>query len=115
MYNKVSKEQLKRFLKKKLSEDDRWALRALSVVYSNQTSDEAVSGDTHYYNDVGFTKFDCAFLTSLAEQYRENGKLSRKQLQYLKKVIPKYWNQVLNASEEQNKVDTLKEKATVEG
>lgn len=82
------------FIREKLSTDDRWILRGLLVIYSNQTTDEQSAGMTKYNNNIGFTGADAAFLTSLAQQYQRKSFLSEKQMPYLRKKMPKYSGQL---------------------
>ena len=82
------------FIREKLSSDDRWILRGLLIIYSNQTSDEQDAGITKYNNNIGFTGADAEFLTSLAQQYQHKSFLSEKQMPYLRKKMPKYSGQL---------------------
>lgn len=104
---KVTKNKIQAFVKHKLATDRNWALRALMVVYSNQTADEQSTYTTKYHNGTGFCGTDAEILTSFAEQYRRKGSLSRKQMVLLFKKIPKYHNQVISASEKQGRYDSL--------
>jgi hypothetical protein len=96
---RVTKKALRGFLKGKLSSDDRWALRALMVVYSFQTVEERLQMVTKVENSVGFTGYDAEFLTGLVVQYKGSGSLSSVQLKCLRKMMPKYWKQILEVSD----------------
>lgn len=78
---------------------DEAAVRALLVVYRNQTAAEKSSHAATETNGVGFGQFDAEILTSFAEFYQRAGFLSAKQMQILKKKIVRYWKQVLVAIE----------------
>ena len=104
---KLTKKAKAEFLKAKLAEDDRWALRALEVVYARQTMSEQNMRDTHDANGVGFTAFDAEILSSFAEQFEVRHTLSLKQKKLLHKKIPKYWKQVLAVSNEEKLVAAM--------
>lgn len=91
---KITQKQIRSFLKKKLSTDEAWALRALVRIHEFQTVDEKVSGFTREDNSVGFSGCDAEFLTSLTRQYLTRGTLSPKQMVFVFKKIHRYWGQV---------------------
>lgn len=96
---KVTKNQIKDFMKMKLSTDPVWAQRALLRIFENQTLDEQKSKHTKYHNGIGFTGADGEFLSSLAVQFQKKKYLSPKQMNHLYKKMPKYWNQLLKVSD----------------
>ena len=98
MRKNVTQKVVSSFIKEKLKINDKWALRALDVVFNFQTEMEKNLLQTREHNNVGFTSFDAEFLTSLALQFRERGCLSPKQMSCLHKLIPKYWKQILSVS-----------------
>lgn len=71
------------------------AQKALLTIYENQTSDERSYGATAYKNKVGFTGLDAPFLTSLARQLLDRGRLTDKQNRALQKTMPKYAKQIV--------------------
>lgn len=99
--NKLTKIQIKGFVKLKLATDPLWAQRALLRIYEFQTQDEKKTQSTVYHNGVGFTGTDGRILTSLAKQYQKYGRLSEKQMFIVFKKMPKYWQQVIKISNEQ--------------
>lgn len=99
--SKLTKTQIKGFVRLKLSTDPLWAQRALLKIYEFQTQDEKKMQSTVYYNGVGFTGTDGKILTSLARQYQKYGRLSEKQMNLLFKKMPKYWHQIVKISDEQ--------------
>ena len=82
------------FIREKLATSDRWVLRGLLVIFSNQTTDEQAVAQTKHANNIGFTGADAEFLTSLAKQYQTRKSLSPKQMHYLFKKMPKYSGQL---------------------
>ena len=92
---KVTKKAIKEFVRGKLGTDRNWALRALEVVYANQTEDEKESQSAADLNGEGFTGIDGEILSSFAEQYEKWNRLSEKQMAIVMKKMSKYWKQVL--------------------
>lgn len=99
MSKKITITQRREFIREMLKSNKAWALRALTIVFNNQTADEQVSEDTRYQNGIGFTGADASFLTSLAKQYQKWGRLSEKQIACVHRKIPKYTRQILAASD----------------
>ena len=91
---KFTKANIKVVIQRKLSTDDRWALRALERIYALQTSSEKASHSTYEVNNVGFSGADAEILSSFAEQYRQRGSLSPKQMELLRKRIVRYHGQI---------------------
>lgn len=104
---KITKKVKKEFIKSQLASNKAWQLRALIRLYSEfQTGDEKISESVTQKNGVGFTGVDGEILTSFAKQYEAKKFLSDKQFKILNKKMPKYWEQVLNLSDE-NKLNHL--------
>ena len=99
--NKVTKVQTRDFVKTKLATDPIWAQQALLKIFEFQTLEEQNSKDTIYHNGVGFNGTDGRFLSSLALQFKKKGHLSDKQMEFVFKKIPKYWNQVVRISDKE--------------
>ncbi|MCF0126248.1 MAG: hypothetical protein HUJ68_10940 [Clostridia bacterium] len=97
-YEVNSQKEMVQMFKEKLGSNKAWALRALQVIYSNQTDDEQQDAVTKHYNKIGFTGSDAEFLTSLAKQYEYKGDLSDKQMAILYRKMPKYAGQLLKMS-----------------
>ena len=95
----MTKKALHAELKRRLATDDRWALRALSVVYKNQTADEQNAQATIEHNGIGFSGPDAEILSSFAQQYQRRGRLSPKQMNLLKRKIPSYARQVARVAD----------------
>lgn len=93
---KITKKAQREYLRKMLSVNKKWAIRALLLIYDYQTEDEKVEEITRNLNGVGFTGTDGEILTSFANQYLRKGQLSDRQMDLLMKKMKKYWRQVLN-------------------
>jgi len=90
-----TKKQLKEFIQFQLANDDRWAKASVKKIFSFQTADEQISEKSKVKNNIGFTGYDAEFLSSLAKVKN----YSTRQIATLKKIMPKYWRQILDASD----------------
>lgn len=79
-------------------QQNEYAIGALLVLYSHQTTDEQIRRSTKYQNDLGFNGTDGGFCSSLVEQYLRNGRLTERQMVSVKKLLPKYHAQVKEIS-----------------
>ena len=93
-----SKEDLIAEASVQLTNRDHQAIKGLMEIYANQTESEQENKDTHCRNGVGFTPADASFLSSLAQQYQTKKYLSKKQMDLLKKKMPKYARQLVEGS-----------------
>jgi hypothetical protein len=90
----ITKQKKIDYIREQLSTNDKWAIRALERVFERQTWDEKVRADVEVYNNVGFRVMDAKILTSFHNFYKRNGYFTEKQMNYLKKRISHYANQV---------------------
>jgi hypothetical protein len=85
------------FIKNKLGTDRKWALRALEVIYNEQTDQEKGEQQTRNQNGVGFSALDSKILSGIYEFYYKNGFVTDKQLQNVVfKKMPKYASQIFS-------------------
>lgn len=78
-----------------LFKHDMAKLKALLWIYNNQEPEEKADGYTKIFNGIGFTGIDGKILSSFAEFFKKNYFLSPKQMEILRKKMPKYWKQML--------------------
>ena len=79
-----------------LEESDKAVARGILAIYGRQTLSEQSAEETTESNGVGFNGVDAPFLSSLAKFYEEKGFLSPQQVEYGRKKIRKYANQLVN-------------------
>jgi hypothetical protein len=106
--DKITKIQVKSFIKGKLAKDPKWIQNALLKIFEKQTDDEKLIEATTDHNGVGFTGVDAEILSSFAKQLKTKGYLSNKQMQLLSKKMPKYWNQIYKISDKQKLITIMK-------
>ena len=98
---KITKQQIRDYVKRQLSTNPAWALQGLVKIFDFQTEEEKEYESTHVHNGVGFTGADGEILASFAKQYRNRGSLSPKQMDLLYKKMPKYWKQIISISDQE--------------
>lgn len=87
------------YIKMMLSTNDSWMAKALMKIFDRQTNEEKNIHHTVEHNGIGFTGTDAFILSSFAKQFRDKKYLSKKQMDILKKKIPKYWAQIYEISD----------------
>lgn len=100
----TSKVQLVSVLKGQLNSKIDRAIHGLMVLYEKQTQDEQAFKRTRHDNGVGFSAFDSEFLTTLAQQYKTRGFLSKRQQTALMRIMPKYASQLIENSIAEGKI-----------
>jgi hypothetical protein len=93
-------------IKDNLATSDKWVVRAILVIYSNQTANEQCTETTREENGIGFNGTDAQILSSFAKQIIEfeAGRtrfmtpLSRNQMGLARAKITKYAGQLLKAA-----------------
>lgn len=95
----ITKKQQITFLKKQLSSNKKWALKALIRIYQFQTDNEQTCGETIEENGVGFSGSHSVILSSIANQVIHYNSISNKQLAIVHRIIPHYARQILNISD----------------
>ena len=81
-------------VKQLISTNDQAVKNALLRVYSWQTQDEQQAEETRESNGKGFNGLDSRILSSFAEQLKERGFLSPKQIAIARKKLLKYSRQI---------------------
>ena len=92
-------------IKEKIQTDYGFAIKCLLIVYDNQRNDEKQIKQTKYHNNVGFNGTDAEFLSDCAErvirwrqetEHQFPAPLSPRQMECVRKSLPKYWKQISN-------------------
>ena len=108
MSSKLTKIEIESFLRMKLSIDERWAVRALMLLYTKNTlKREKRAHFPRTENKKGFSKSDGPFLISLAARlikYKPSNRVKQLTTGEKKKLldlIPKYRKQILELSDKE--------------
>ena len=99
-----TKRELILALKSQLSTSNRQAVKGLLAIYNAQTIEEQSKLATLEKNCVGFSAPDAQFLSYLARWKLTTGYLTDRQLNVVRRRMPKYASQLVNYSLEQGKI-----------
>lgn len=78
-----------------IKNNDKFCKRCLRKLYARQTVEEQITGTVRIHNNQGFMVSHSEFLTSLYDSLTNYGRLSYRQLEVLRKMLPKYHRQLL--------------------
>jgi hypothetical protein len=90
----MMKMKVAEYIKNQLATNPAWAVKALVKVYTLQTMDEQITGQTSNLNGIGFNGIDSKILSSFAEQVNKGRNLSEKQMKIIYKKMPRYHKQI---------------------
>ena len=88
-------EYTKDSIKELLLTNDQAVARAVFRIYQYQTDYEKTVEGTVMNNNVGFNGSDAKIMTSMAKFYIKAGKLTEKQIKYIRPRVIKYAGQIL--------------------
>ena len=103
-----TKKELVFALKSQLGTSNRQAVKGLLAVYNAQTIEEQSKSATLEKNCVGFSAPDAQFLSYLARWKLTTGYLTTRQLNVVRRRMPKYAAQLVDYSLEQGKIRKVK-------
>ena len=84
-----------------LETSNKAVVRAIKQLYARQTSDEQSTKTTRVANGRGFNAKDAPFLSDIARKLpRYNDQMTPKQTAVARKMLKKYWRQLLEVIEE---------------
>lgn len=83
------------YIKSIISQSKNATIRALMVVFYNQTSDERVTRSVIESNKKGFNAIDVVPLSKIAEKYFKENIINDTDLEFVRKRIKKYWRQIM--------------------
>jgi hypothetical protein len=88
-------------LRELIQSNDAAAIRAMVRINEYQTSYEQQSGITVEKNFVGFAHCH-SFLSKFVESYQKYGRLTEKQMVWVRRAMPKYAGQIFRIMLEEN-------------
>lgn len=90
-------------------------MRGVVAIYKRQTLSEQADGITKEHNGIGFTGVDAFILSSFATQILCGMKLSERQLTIARRKMPKYWRQLIEIAETNDRIKASIALASKEG
>jgi hypothetical protein len=89
----------KQWVVDQLTNSQRAVELALVAIYNRQTADEQATDRTSNVNSMGFNGLDADFGSKLAKAVMKYGKLTPNQLPHARKMLGKYWKQLIEIAE----------------
>ena len=81
--------------------NDQALLRAIVLIYDNQTDEEKLKGESIEDNCIGFSKIDAAEMGAIARKIKAKKQLSKGELAKSRNKMQKYWKQLMIISKKQ--------------
>lgn len=91
--------------KGKIAGNQNWALRAAIRMVDLQTEEEKNVGATLSSNGVGLNAFDAEIVTNIVKWHLDGKRLSNKQSDALRRIMPKYASQLFRIVNDAHKKD----------
>lgn len=110
----TSQKQWKAYLKDLLKTNDAALLRAIVLIYDNQTDEEKNKGESIEDNHIGFSKIDAKEMGSIARKIKVNKALTKRELAKSRNKMQKYWKQLMIISKKQAEVKKLQKQKELE-
>ena len=96
----TNQKQWRDYLKQLMRTNDKALIKALVLVFENQTDEEKAKYESFVENGRGFDKVDVAKLSALAVKVKHNDKLTAMEMATVRSKVPKYWKQLYYISKE---------------
>lgn len=97
----MSQKQWESYLKDLVRTNDQALLRAIVLIYDNQTDEEKLKGESIEGNCIGFSKIDAAEMGAIARKIKAKKQLSKGELAKSRNKMQKYWKQLMIISKKQ--------------
>ena len=91
----------KMYLQSLVKTNEKALLKAIVLIYDNQTPEEQQNGESIEDNDIGFTKYDAKELGDIAKKIKNGKLLTAGELAKSKNKMTKYWKQLMVISKRQ--------------
>ena len=110
----TNQKQWELYLKDLVKSNDKALLRAIVLVYDNQTTEEKNKGKSIEDNCAGFSKIDAYEMGKIAQKIKRGEELTRGELAKSRNKMQKYWKQLMIISKKQAEAKKLQEQKELE-
>lgn len=97
----TTQKQWESYLKDLLKTNDNTLLKAIVLIYDNQTEEEKSKGESVEDNNIGFTKWDAKEMGDIARKIKRGEPLTIGELAKSRNKMQKYWKQLMYISKHQ--------------
>jgi len=91
----TNQEQWRTYLRDLVKTNDKALLRAIVLIYDNQTPEEKMIGESIEPNKSGFDKIDAYELGQIARKIKNGKPLTKGELAKSRNKMRKYWRQLM--------------------
>lgn len=110
----TNQKQWEAYLKDLLKTNDKALLRAIVLIYDNQTPEEKDKGESIEDNCVGFSKIDAKEMGDIARKIKANKTLTKGELAKSRNKMQKYWKQLMIFSKKRAEAKKLQKQRELE-
>ena len=100
----TNQKQWEAYLKDLVKTNDKALLRAIVLVYDNQTCEEKNKGESIEDNCIGFSKVDAYEMGKIAQKIKRGESLTKGELAKSRNKMQKYWKQLMTISKRNAKL-----------
>ena len=93
-----NQDQWRAYLQNLVMTNDRALLRAVVLIYDNQTNEEKVWNKSIDWNGIGFNRWDSSEMSEIAKKIKRKEELKQNEIIHARYVMPKYWKQLMKIS-----------------
>lgn len=91
----TANKQWEQYLKQLVKTSDVALLKAIVLIYDNQTDEEKYKGKNVEDNNIGFTKYDAREMSEIALKIKAKIPLSEAEMAKSRNKMQKYWKQLM--------------------
>ena len=106
----TNQKQWKQYLKNLLKVNDIALIKAIVLIYNNQTDEEMRKGKSIEDNEIGFDKVDAKEMGEIAIKIKRGRQLTEGELAKSRNKMQKYWKQLMVISKQKMKEKALEKK-----
>lgn len=110
----TSQKQWEAYLKDLLKTNDKALLKAIVLIYDNQTPEEKEKGRSIENNRIGFNKIDAKEMGDIARKIKAGKTLTKGELAKSRNKMQKYWKQLMIISKKRAEAKKLQEQMELE-
>ena len=110
----TSQKQWEAYLKDLLKTNDKALLKAIVLIYDNQTPEEKDRGESIEDNCIGFSKIDAKEMGDIARKIKAGKVLTKGELAKSRNKMQKYWKQLMIISKKRAEARKLQKQRALE-
>ena len=105
----TNQKQWESYLKNLVKTNDNALLKAITLIYDNQTQEEKNKDESIEDNRIGFSKIDAYEMGQIARKIKSGQPLTKGEIAKSRNKMQKYWKQLMIISKEKAELEELQE------